>query len=161
MGTLMNQRGQVVSKAFFTADFPNPDNPSFCLVDTLDDLGAYLKAAGLTAKAINPGAFANVDQLQQLVPVAVENTSETLEATFAAAQQAAEERLAGWQNRADHWQESSLEQHLPGMSKSALKKQRERIQEEQRIAASLAPSQRLVRPLLVIVPEINAAEGAH
>jgi superfamily II DNA or RNA helicase len=161
MGTLMNQRGQVVSKAFFTADFPNPDNPSFCLVDTLDDLGVYLKAAGLTAKAINPGAIANVDQLQQLVAVAVENTSETLEATFAAAQQAAEQRLAGWQNRADHWQESSLEQHLPGMSKSALKKQRERIQEEQRIAASLAPSQRLVRPLLVIVPENNAVEGAH
>lgn len=161
MGTLMNQRGQVVSKAFFTADFPNPNNPSFCLVDTLDDLGAYLKAAGLTAKAINPGAIANVVQLQQLVPVAVENTSETLEATFAAAQQAAERRLASWQDRADHWQESSLEQHLPGMSKFALKKQRERIQEEQRIAASLAPSQRLVRPLLVITPENNAVEGAH
>ena len=32
LGTLTNRRGQVVASSYLTAEFPNPDNPAFCMV---------------------------------------------------------------------------------------------------------------------------------
>lgn len=160
MGTLMNQRGQVVSKAFFTVDFPDASNTNFAFTTVLENLGDYLTETGITANAINPGPVAAIQHLQDLIPAAVNATETTLQSTFGASQASAEQRLSEWQDRADQWQEDSLQATLPGMSKS-LSKQRERIQEEQRIAASLAPSQRLVRPLLVIVPTNTPVEGTN
>ncbi len=38
MGTLTNKRGQLISRVFSTAVFPNPANPEFCVVEPLEDL---------------------------------------------------------------------------------------------------------------------------
>ena len=35
MGTLTNKRGQLISRVFSTAVFPNPTNPEFCVVEPL------------------------------------------------------------------------------------------------------------------------------
>ncbi|MET4004288.1 superfamily II DNA or RNA helicase [Arthrobacter sp. UYCu511] len=160
MGTLMNQRGQVVSKAFFTVDFPDATNPNFALTTPLESIRDYLREVDITDKAINPGPVAGIGQLQELIPAAVNSTESTLHSIFDASQASAQQRLDGWMSRADQWQEDSLQATLPGLKK-ALTKQRARIQDEQRIAASLAPSQRLVRPLLVIVPTNTPVEGTN
>lgn len=55
LGTLMNRRGQVVSRAFIAVDFPDPANPTFCLSEPLEDLGEHLSSIGVDAKATNPG----------------------------------------------------------------------------------------------------------
>lgn len=147
MGTLMNRRGQVISKAFIAVDFPDPANPEFCLSEPLADLGSHLKDIGINATATNPGPV-RLDGLQALLPQAVETARQTMQMTFQAAEAAASQRLADWKGRAQGWTQLSFD--IP--QKQEVKKQRERITEEQHIAESLAPAQRLVRPLLIVVP---------
>lgn len=158
MGTLMNRRGQVISKAFIAAEFPDLDNPMFCLAEPLSDLGDHLKEIGLDAKATNPGPV-KLDGLQELLPKAVESARQTMQLTFQSAEDAASNRLENWRDRAHGWTQLSFDI----AQKQEVKKQRERITEEQRIAESLAPSQRLIRPLLIVVPREPAVaepEGA-
>lgn len=147
MGTLMNRRGQVVSKAFIAVEFPDPINPNFCLDQPLEDLGDHLAAIGVHNKATNPGPV-SLEGLQALLPRAVENARQTMQMTFESAATAAEQRLKTWTDRATGWTQMSY-----GLTQRAeIKKQRERVTEEQLIAESLAPAQRLVRPLLIVVP---------
>ncbi|MGW6173686.1 helicase-related protein [Arthrobacter sp. NPDC055138] len=147
MGTLMNRRGQVVSKAFIAVDFPDLATPSFCLSEPLEDLGEHLENTGVKAKANNPGPVVT-DGLQALLPHAVESARQTMQLTFESAAAAANQRLDDWKNRAKDWTQLSFEH----TQRVEIKKQRERITEEQQIAESLAPAQRLVRPLLIVVP---------
>jgi hypothetical protein len=58
MGTLMNRRGQVVSKAFIAVEFPDPSNPSFCMDEPLEDLGEHLAAIGVTTRPPIPAPSA-------------------------------------------------------------------------------------------------------
>lgn len=158
MGTLMNRRGQVVSKAFIAVDFPDPANPTFCLSEPLEDLGEYLSSIGVGANATNPGPVA-VNGLQALLPQAVESARQTMQLTFEAAADAATQRLQAWKDRATGWTQLSFD----FAQRAEVKKQRERVSEEQRIAESLAPAQRLVRPLLIVVPRatpVTVPEGA-
>ncbi len=147
MGTLMNRRGQVVSKAFIAVDFPTPDNPEFGISQALEDLDDHLQNIGITAKANNPGPV-DLDGLQTLLPAAVDNARRTMELTFASAVEAASLRLEAWNQRASGWTQLSFEL----TQRAEVKKQRDRVTEEQRIAETLAPAQRLVRPLLIVVP---------
>ena len=158
MGTLMNRRGQVVSKAFIAVDFPDLAKPSFCLSEPLEDLGEHLRNIGIEAKANNPGPVA-IDGLQALLPPAVESARQTMQLTFESAAAAANQRLNDWKNRAKDWTQHSFE----FTQRAEVKKQRERVTEEQHIAESLAPAQRLVRPLIVVVPRntpVAVPEGA-
>ncbi len=158
MGTLMNRRGQVVSKAFIAVDFPDPANPTFCLSEPLEDLGEHLSSIGVDAKATNPGPV-TVNGLQALLPQAVESARQTMQLTFEAAANSANQRLQAWKDRATGWTQLSFD----FAQRAEVKKQRERVSEEQRIAESLAPAQRLVRPLLIVVPRatpVAVPEGA-
>jgi short-subunit dehydrogenase len=158
MGTLMNRRGQVVSKAFIAVDFPDPANPTFCLSEPLEDLGEHLSGIGVDAKATNPGPV-TVNGLQALLPQAVESARQTMQLTFEAAADSANQRLQAWKDRATGWTQLSFD----FAQRAEVKKQRERVSEEQRIAESLAPAQRLVRPLLIVVPRatpVAVPEGA-
>jgi hypothetical protein len=71
-----------------------------------------------------------------------------MQMTFESAATAAEQRLQAWTDRATDWTQLSFEL----TQRAEVKKQRERVSEEQVIAESLAPAQRLVRPLLIVVP---------
>ncbi|MFD1377630.1 helicase-related protein [Micrococcus antarcticus] len=161
MGTLMNRRGQVVSKMFYAVSFPNPDNLKFQAVHPLPDLGAYLAEIGLSTSAANPGAVAGVEKLQELIPLAVDSAGSAMEMTFSASAEQATTRLEEWKQRASQWR-----QQAESLVKTTnVKKQSQRVEDEQRIAESLAPAQRLIRPLLVVVPRdtprAESSEGTN
>ncbi|MGP5022256.1 helicase-related protein [Glutamicibacter arilaitensis] len=161
MGTLMNRRGQVVSKMFYAVSFPNPDNLKFQAVHPLPDLGAYLAEIGLSTSAANPGPVAGVEKLQELIPLAVDSAGSAMEMTFSASAEQATTRLEEWKQRASQWR-----QQAESLVKTTnVKKQSQRVEDEQRIAESLAPAQRLIRPLLVVVPRdtprAESSEGTN
>ncbi|MEV7473775.1 hypothetical protein AB0N33_08690 [Pseudarthrobacter oxydans] len=113
----------------------------------LEDLDDHLATIGVHNKATNPGPV-SLDGLQDLLPRAVESARQTMQMTFESAAAAAEQRLQSWTARATGWTQLSFEL----TQRAEVKKQRERVTEEQLIAESLAPAQRLVRPLLIVVP---------
>ncbi|WP_431710460.1 helicase-related protein [Glutamicibacter uratoxydans] len=161
MGTLMNRRGQVVSKMFYAVEFPNPGNPKFQAVHPLPDLGSYLAEIGLSSNAANPGPVAGIEHLQTLIPLAVDSAGSAMEMTFSASAAQATSRLEEWTQRAAQWR-----QQADSLAETTnVKKQRQRVEDEQRIAESLAPAQRLIRPLLVVVPRdtprADSSEGTN
>ncbi len=152
MGTLMNRRGQLISRVFSTAEFPNPANPGFCLVQTRENLGFLTTDTGLTPGSPNPGPVPNAAALQALIPTAVTQASASMELVLGEQEKAAAQRLARWKARAQHWHDEAEQLELFGNQKSKVSKLAQRIREEQQLAELMAPTQKLVRPLLVIVP---------
>ncbi|MGW0050836.1 helicase-related protein [Nocardia cyriacigeorgica] len=153
MGTLMNRRGQLVSRVFSTVEFPNPDNPAFSLVNTHEDLEFLLTDTGLRPGTANPGPQSDPDRWRELIPTAVDKAGQSMKLVLDQQERTATERLAAWRRRADRWHSAAEQLDLFGSAKSKVDKLTRRIAEEQRLAESLAPTQQLVRPLLVIVPE--------
>ncbi|MGF6882334.1 superfamily II DNA or RNA helicase [Nocardia sp. GAS34] len=153
MGTLMNQRGQLISRVFSTVEFLDPHNPSFAMVTTHSDLEFLLTDTGLKPGTANPGPITATDTLQQLIPVAVEKAGQSMRLVLDQQEQTAHERLDAWRQRADRWYSGAEQLELLHGQKKKVDKLSRRIAEEQRLAESLAPTQQLVRPLLVIVPE--------
>jgi len=62
------------------------------------------------------------------------------------------DRLTQWRKRAQRWHDDAEQLELFGTQRSKVSKLGQRINDEQRLADLLAPTQQLVRPLLVIVP---------
>lgn len=153
MGTLMNRRGQLVSRVFATVVFPAPQNPAFSLVETHQDLDFLLTDTGLRPGTANPGPLDDIEELRPLIPLAVEQAAQSMKIILDQQESTATERLRAWRRRADRWYAAAEQLELFGSQKSKVDKLSRRIAEEQRLAESLAPTQQLVRPLLVIVPE--------
>ncbi|NKY60538.1 helicase-related protein [Nocardia flavorosea] len=153
MGTLMNRRGQLVSRVFSTVVFPNPDSPTFSLVNTHEDLDFLLTDTGLRPGTANPGPLTDLDRLRELIPTAVDKAGQSMKLVLDQQEHTATELLTEWRRRADRWHSTAEQLDLFGSQKTKVDKLSRRIAEEQRLAESLAPTQQLVRPLLVIVPE--------
>lgn len=151
MGTLTNKRGQLISRVFSTAVFPNPANPDFCMVETLEDISFLTTDTALKPGSSNPGPIAEADRYRALIPVAVENAQREMRWVLDAQEKATTDRLAQWRKRAEQWHQEAQQLELIGAQKSRVGKLGRRINEEQRLADLLAPTQQLVRPLLVIV----------
>lgn len=152
MGTLMNRRGQLVSRVFSTAEFPNPSNPSFCVVETRTDLDFLIADTGLKPGSANPGGVTDTDRYRELVPIAVDEATTAMQMVLDAQESTAEERLDRWRQRAARWHTGAEQLELFGGQRKKVDTLSRRIAEEQRLAESLAPTQQLVRPLLLIVP---------
>ncbi|WP_238423947.1 helicase-related protein [Rhodococcus ruber] len=152
MGTLTNKRGQLISRVFSTAEFPNRGNPDFCMVETREDLGFLTEETGLRPDSANPGPVAGVERYQALVPSAVAHAQKAMHMVLAEHEAAAERRLAAWRQRADRWHADAEQLEMFGAQRTRVGKLAQRIREEQRLAELLAPTQQLVRPLLVIAP---------
>jgi superfamily II DNA or RNA helicase len=160
MGTLTNKRGQLISRVFSTAVFPNPANPDFCMVETLEDIGFLTADTALKPCSSNPGPVADVDRYRALIPAAVDNAQREMHWVLDAQEKATTERLSQWRKRAQRWHDEAEQLELFGAQKSRVGKLSRRINEEQRLADLLAPTQQLVRPLLVIVDaDTPAAAG--
>ena len=159
MGTLTNKRGQLISRVFSTAAFPNPDNPDFCMVEPLEDLSFLTTATALKPGSSNPGPIADAERYRALIPIAVENAGREMRWVLDAQEKATTERLAQWRRRAEHWHADADRLELRGTQKSKVGKLGQRIHEEQRLADLLAPTQQLVRPLLVIVAADTPVAG--
>lgn len=151
MGTLTNRRGQLISRVFSTATFPNLDNPGFCMVETLEGLDFLIADTGLKPGSSNPGPIANTERYRALIPVAVEHAHREMRRVLDAQEQATTQRLAAWRQRAVRWHDDAEQLEAFGAQRSRVTKLGRRISEEQRLADLLAPTQQLVRPLLVIV----------
>jgi superfamily II DNA or RNA helicase len=148
LGTLTNQRGQIVASSYLTAEFPNPAKPGFCLIATYESATEMAEAIGYAATASNPGPVAGIDALQPLIANAVSSVRSEMTAVFAAAQDAITERVTEWSRRVTDWtvEADTLFQ------RSDLRQRRVSVAEEQKIAARMVPERQLVRPLLVVVP---------
>lgn len=100
---------------------------------------------------MNPGPVADADGYRALIPVAVEHAQREMRWVLDAQEKATTERLSQWRDRAQRWHDEADRAELVGAQKSRVGKLGRRISEEQRLADLLAPTQQLVRPLLVIV----------
>lgn len=157
MGTLMNRRGQLISRVFSTAEFPNPANPNFCSVTTLENLNFLTTDTGLTPGSVNPGPVPDADSYRRLIPTAVDHATKAMRLVLDQQESTANERLDHWRERAERWRAGATSQlEMFAAQRSKVAKLSTRVSEEQRLAESLAPTQQLVRPLLLIVPAVQA-----
>ncbi|NIL84131.1 RNA polymerase-associated protein RapA [Rhodococcus fascians] len=161
MGTLMNRRGQLISRVFSTAEFPNPNNPSFCAVKTRANLDFLTSETGLKPASANPGPVRDAARYRELVPIAVDEASSAMHMVLNAHETSASERLAQWSKRADRWHRGAEQLELFGGQRKTVDTFARRIAEEQRLAETLAPTQQLVRPLLLIVPAVQNSGEEH
>jgi superfamily II DNA or RNA helicase len=152
MGTLTNKRGQLISRVFSTAVFPNPANTEFCMVEPLEDIGFLTTQTALKPRSSNPGPIAEPERYQDLIPVAVEHARREMRWVLDAQEKATTERLAHWRARAERWHADADTLELRGAQRSRIGRLGQRVNDQQRLADLLAPTQQLVRPLLVIVP---------
>src|SRR6185312_12605547 len=100
----------------------------------------------------NPGPVAEPERYQGLIPVAVEHARREMRWVLDAQEKATTERLAHWRARAERWHADAHTLELRGAQRSRIDRLGKRIYDEQRLADLLAPTQQLVRPLLIIVP---------
>lgn len=155
LGTLTNRRGQVVASSYLTAEFPNPDNPAFCMVTPHESATAMTAAVGYTESLSNPGAVAGADTLRPLIAHAVRSAAAEMAAVFAAAQDAITGRVEEWSRRVTDWTEEAAAL----IQRSELRQRRVSVEEEKSIAARMVPERQLVRPLLVVVPQDHPVAG--
>ena len=148
LGTLTNRRGHVVASAYLTVEFPNPENPAFCMVTPHESAALMAAAVGYMGTASNPGAVAGIAGLQPLIVHAVRSAGSEMSAVFAAAEDAVTLRVKEWSRRAADWTHEA--EAL--IQRAELRQRRVSIEEEQAIAARMTPERQLVRPLLAVVP---------
>lgn len=153
MGTLTNSRGQVLSRTFLTATegpfgFDVPAGLQAVDVEFHEDVYAWLGRIGLTENAINPGRFTVPDNAEQLIAAAVEAAHTNLSMVKNTNLEQAESRIAGWQHRADTWQQANS-----GQQTVKIKDTKRLIHQDEELLKSMAPERSLVRPLALILPE--------
>lgn len=148
MATLMNKRGQVISRAFSTVEFPRPTLP---IQITIPDPYEWLESAGFTTTATNPGPLPadTLAELNALLPAAITATRAALDGIFEDAAAEARKRVHTWRERSERWASEAADRNQT----TGLKRLTERVAAEAELAAQLAPEQRLVRPLLVLAPK--------
>ncbi|MDO5498954.1 MAG: helicase-related protein [Propionibacteriaceae bacterium] len=142
LGTLTNLRGQVVAASWIAVEWTGTN----AYPTTYDSPRELLEHHPIDEH--NPGPIPDLDRLQGLVPKAVQAAENDLALTFAAAEQAARDRVANWQRRAEDWQHSAGEL----IQRAEIKNRRTGVRDEAELIAEMAPDRRLVRPLLLIVP---------
>ncbi|WP_439289351.1 helicase-related protein [Microbacterium sp. A84] len=141
LGTLSNARGQVIATSFVGVTGP--------MVRPYESAHSALTDLGLTGTLTNPGAVADVESLQSLIPSAVDRATEHLLLTTEAAAAAARRRVDEWSNRVAEWVDSAGDL----AQRADLKGRSNAVREEERTARTMLPAQTLARPVLVIVPE--------
>jgi superfamily II DNA or RNA helicase len=158
LATLMNRRGQVVSRQFVTVSFPTED-PAMGLAEVRPDL-TFLDGTGLRAGGSNPGGVPVTPGLQALIAPAVDSATATLSLTEQQQRAQLEERLTAFRARSHGWQQLALDLGISGAARNKLTQHERRVVAEREIAESLAASQQLVRPLLLLIPATAPVEVA-
>lgn len=160
MGTLTNSRGQVLSRTFITATegpfgFDVPAGLQAVDVEFHEDIYSWLNSVGLNDKAINPGEFPIPANAPQLIAAAVEAAHTNLSMVKNTNLEQAESRIAGWQHRAETWQQANS-----GQQTVKIKDTKRLIHQDEELLKSMAPERSLVRPLALILPE-NAPTNSN
>lgn len=151
LGTYMNHNGQVVQRSYYTVGFLG-GNP---LPETISDVRRYFDEIGFTAQSNNRGPveLPADAEVRRMVADSIEAAERLfLDTQKVAADAAARELKELWEQRIADWEDESG--MLPGASRSSSwRTQSARVREEKRLAEKLNPSQHLLRPLLMILPE--------
>lgn len=152
LATLMNRRGQVVTRQLVTVDFPT-GQAGLPVAEVVDGLELFA-GTGLLESAVNPGAAVVTAALAALVPAAVGAATRTLDLAEDTQRSDLDQRLEAWSTRRDRWRARAgqLEVDLQGPALAKVKRLSRRVTLEEEIALSLRASQRLLRPLAVVVP---------
>ncbi len=154
VGTLTNRRGQTVAASWVSVEFPNPANPSFAMAEVVESPAQLFERVGFGPQMVNPGACATLESFAALVPHGVEAANNQMSVQMEAAEQGARERIRAWSERTHQWQQQAneLAQRLD------LKERRLSVSQEEALIAEMAPTQRLVRPLLLVLPHDHAVD---
>ncbi|HLS02691.1 MAG TPA: helicase-related protein, partial [Beutenbergiaceae bacterium] len=146
-GTLSNARGQVIAATYQTVSFLTPKVPTVMVhasaQDACDSLRISQRNTGL----------AGAHDLQALIAPAVEAVENNLQFQIHAIEEQTTARVQAWQRRVRDWQE----QATGLVQREALRQRRRTVEQEERLAQAMLPERRLVRPLVVVVPEGDQA----
>ncbi|MCD2186625.1 helicase-related protein [Actinomycetospora soli] len=149
LGTLTNRRGQVVAASWLTAEFPDPADTDFTLINPHASAAEALRELGWDATRSNPGPVPDVDALTELIAPSVRKAQDQMNEVFGAAKQDVAERVKQWSRRYDRWEEEADQ----AAQRLELRTRRASVAEEKELAQAMNPDRQLVRPLLVVVPE--------
>ena len=149
IGTLTNNRGQIVASSFLTAAIPDPSNLDFVPVEPHSSAREALAELGLTEHRANPGPVDGLDALQMLIPPAVRHAGALMVELAQASAASIDSSVDAWSQRVQRWEDEADAL----VQRGDLKQRRVTVDEERTIAESMKPDQRLVRPLLLVVPE--------
>lgn len=154
VGTLTNRRGQTVSASWVRVEFPDPNTPSFALAEVAGTPRELFASVGFDQPLDNPGPAADLPTLTPLVAAGVDAATSQLDLVMSAAQESARNRIRAWSERTSQWQAEAA--HLA--QRLDLRRRRLSVAEEERLIAAMAPTQPLVRPLLLVVPADHRAD---
>lgn len=143
VGTLVNRRGHVVASSWLAAEFPMA-RP---FVTAHASAAEMLAGVGLDHHHSNPGAV-DASGLQHLIRPAVEAAEAQLESHVSVAAADARRRVDAWAERANDWRNDADAL----VQRSTIHNRRALVEAEERLTHDMAPDRRLVRPLLVVVP---------
>ncbi len=153
-GTLTNRRGQVVASSFVIVLFMAGAADGWTTEEPRSSLRSALRSLGIENAPVNTGAVEELETLQTYVAPAVEKGHQVLGTVVDAAQAAVTSRVQEWFDRVEQWQAKADEE----AQRLQVRDRREMVAREREVAESLLPDQRLVRPLLVVVPTSNGGE---
>ncbi len=156
VGTLTNRRGQTVTAAWVSVSFPDPTNPRFALGDVAATARDLFAGVGLGERRINPGAPGGLDAFAGLVPQAVETASGLMQSAMDAAHAEAVGRIRAWSERTAQWRHEADAL----IQRSEIKDRRKSVDDQQRLIDAMAPTQQLVRPLVLVLPADHPTQGA-
>jgi superfamily II DNA or RNA helicase len=150
-GTLSNRRGQVVASSFLLMRFVGGAPDRLAMSEPHRSLRSALESLGMATKHVNSGSPANLEELTKYIAPAVHQARETLSAVVDAAEKSTRARVEAWADRVTHWDHEADAL----VQRSEIRERRSLVVGEREIAESLLPDQRLVRPLLVVVPRVS------
>lgn len=153
-GSLTDRRGQVVAVSWVGVEFPGPANLAMPPVSLYESSSEMLRAAGVGERMSNPGPVTGVDALKSLIAPAVEAAEAQLDLTMDHARESVAERIEHWSEQNTQWRDEADAL----VASESLRRHRAGVAERQRLVEQMAPDRRLVRPLLVVVPEDVAPE---
>lgn len=153
-GSLTDRRGQVVAVSWVGVEFPGPANLAMPPVTLYESSSEMLRAAGVGERMSNPGPVTGVDALKSLIAPAVEAAEAQLDLTMDHARESVAERIEHWSEQNTQWRDEADAL----VASESLRRHRAGVAERQRLVEQMVPDRRLVRPLLVVVPEGTAPE---
>nr|WP_245627420.1 DEAD/DEAH box helicase [Kribbia dieselivorans] len=154
-GTLANRRGQVVSSSFIIVQFIGGEPNSLALAEPHPTLRAALESLGIADNPVNSGALTDIDALTRFVAPAVDAARDTLNTVVDAAAEATRHRVDAWASRVRRWDDEAGAL----VQRADVKERRSIVAAERDVADSLLPDQRLIRPLLLVVPSAQGGQA--
>ncbi|WP_337825958.1 helicase-related protein [Pseudonocardia sp. UM4_GMWB1] len=151
LGTLTNRGGEIVAATWLSVAFPVPD---FALLTPHESAAAMLAAVGWDRRRDNPGGVENVADLQRLVTPAVEKAQAQMGSLVAANEADVARRVDSWSQRLDRWDAEAEK----ATQNAGLRQRRVTVAQEKELVEAMRPDRQLVRPLLVVVPEMGAQQ---